>query len=79
MCEPASYFEQEAAAISRARGLGSPVTSNPCVGVNHLSLLFPTATHALVCGVACFSTCQLSAFILSLNFPQDIMQKGRKK
>lgn len=87
MYEPASYFEQEAAAISRARGLGSPVTSNPWLGVNQPSLLSPAATHALVCGVACFpaflktlpSACQLSAFIFSLIFSRVVMQKERSK
>lgn len=87
MCEPASYFEQEAAAISRARGLGSPATSNPHLGVNQPSVLSPSATGALVCGVARFpaflktlpDACQLSAFVFSLNFSQDIMQKGRKE
>ena len=87
MCEPASYFEQEAAAISRACVLGSPATSNPRLGANQLSALSPPATRALVRGVAHFraflktlpNACQLSAFILSLNFSQDVMQKGRKK
>lgn len=32
MCEPASYFEQEAAAISKARGPASPVTSSSPAG-----------------------------------------------
>lgn len=76
MCEPASYFEQEAAAISRARGLGSPATSNPQLGANQLSVLSPPATRALVRGAArspAFlktlpNACQTSAFVFSLNF-----------
>lgn len=76
MCEPASYFEQEAAAISRARGLGSPATSNPRLGENQLSVLSPPATRALGRGAArspAFlktlpNACQMSAFVFSLNF-----------
>lgn len=87
MCEPASYFEQEAAAISRARGLGSPVTPNPCLGANQPSVLSLPTTGALVLGAAHFpafletlpDACQLSAFIFFLDFSQDDMQKGRKQ
>jgi len=50
MCEPASYFEQEAAAISRARGLGSPATSNLRLGAKQPSVLSPPAAGALVWG-----------------------------
>lgn len=88
MCEPASYFEQEAAVISRACGLGSPTTSNPRLGANQPSVLSPPATSALAWGgvahfPAFFKTLpgagQLSTFILSLNFSQDVIQKGRKQ
>lgn len=68
MCEPASYFEQEAAAISRARGLGSPATSNPHLGANQP----PVLVHGAACFPASLRTlpdaCRLSAFIFSVIF-----------
>lgn len=83
MRELAPYFEQEAAAISRAGGLGSPATSNPCLGVKQPPLLSPPSTGALVHGDTHFpaflktlpDACQLSAFIFSLKFSQDVMRK----
>lgn len=84
MCEPASYFEQEAAAISRARGLGSPATSNPRLGANRPPVLSPPATRALVHGAACFplfhktlpDARHLSAFVFSLIFSQERKKAG---
>lgn len=60
---------------------------NPQLGADQPSGLSPPASHALVPGVASLpaffqmlpGACRFSAFIFSLNFPQDVMQKGRKE
>lgn len=60
---------------------------NPQLGANQPSAFSPPASCALVPGVASLpaflqilpSTCRFSAFMFSLNFPQDVRQKGRKE
>lgn len=86
MCEPASYFEQEAAAISEALGPGSPATSLSPAGSEPAVWIVPSCQPCPCPGVASLpaflqtlpSACHFAAFIFSLNVPQAVMQKGRK-